>query len=482
MPRPLRRDIDRPDCPLGHRGGRVWLDGRYAAGSGAFERTRFACVPPKGGDWKRHVIWPELPRRRPTARHPCGGGCHDCDRPFRQGEGVETARRFVYTAREAARTLVAVGRGLSYREASRATRTDALRVRVDVHDQGWASRNASLAADYIDQFADTVAEALLPDRWPPIVVLDALEVRRRATADGVSLGRGGRNAFVVFAAHGYRTDRSRGELWRLGLGGAKDRGSWEEFLRELPAQPSPTWVVCDDDEAIKMAVRRAWPAATIHLCDLHLARTAREHLGADPRAARLIDLVYQALDGAEGWDALVAAASTDPASTPAFRAWVVAKWPDMGARATEGRVGVPRATGAIEGLLGRLDQAIGARRRNFRNAGRLRRLLRLMVLHYRGLDDERVYTLLLKAALRREGGHPLLHGRDRWRDRCDRREEPSSLRVLVATAQAHGRRAKKQRKNLRYRDRIWALVEDQRLAAGLTPRARRTRLPREPTP
>jgi hypothetical protein len=65
MPRPLRTDIDRPDCP-GHRGGRVWLDGRYADGSGAFERTRFTCVPPTGGDWKRHAIWPELPRQRPT--------------------------------------------------------------------------------------------------------------------------------------------------------------------------------------------------------------------------------------------------------------------------------------------------------------------------------------------------------------------------------------------------------------------------------
>jgi hypothetical protein len=169
MARP-RLHTDRPRCPQGHA-GEVLLAGRRVWKGGAFSRQRFLCVPRQG---RRHKF--SLPHRQPTPRHPHGDTCPACDaRPGRTG-GPLTAVDHRFSAAELAGLLIRLGQGSSLRAASEMTRLDARRPSVD----GLASRQADLAADYLDAFGAAIDAAVTPQAWPPILILDSLPLGVRA--------------------------------------------------------------------------------------------------------------------------------------------------------------------------------------------------------------------------------------------------------------------------------------------------------------
>lgn len=100
--------------------------------------------------WKRPPLHPDgskphkfiepLARRHPNAAHPHGGrSCEECEHVLDRHEGPQTTRRQVFTIREAARALVAVGEGRSMRQASEAARNSAKRLVTD----RWGQRKAS---------------------------------------------------------------------------------------------------------------------------------------------------------------------------------------------------------------------------------------------------------------------------------------------------------------------------------------------------
>jgi len=148
MARPRIPTAKRPECPKGHNGD-IWLDGFYSRGE-FHERPRFVCVPrldphtrkrspfhPDGST--AHKFIEPLPRRHPNANHPHGGrACVECEHLLDRHEGPQTTRRQVFTIREAARALVAVGEGRSMRQASEAARDTAQRFVTDRWGQAQA--------------------------------------------------------------------------------------------------------------------------------------------------------------------------------------------------------------------------------------------------------------------------------------------------------------------------------------------------------
>jgi hypothetical protein len=87
---------------------------------------------------------------------------------YARHEGVRTGRDFVFGHAEIARLLVRVGEGMSLRAASAELREHVLR-----QGPGGPSRQANLAVNYLDAYAEAVLAELHPTHWPRVVVLDA---------------------------------------------------------------------------------------------------------------------------------------------------------------------------------------------------------------------------------------------------------------------------------------------------------------------
>ena len=92
----------------------------------------------------------------------------------------------------------------------------------------------------------------------------------------------------------------RSDLRRAARGGA-DRIEWEAVLRSCTGEP--TWVVCDQGKAMMAAVKRAWPNATIYICEAHLRMLGEQRLAADgfDRFDPLWRSLRKAIPNQEAW-------------------------------------------------------------------------------------------------------------------------------------------------------------------------------------
>lgn len=441
MPRPRTPGVIRPSCPRGHRGGTVWLYGFYGR-NGYHERPRFTCVPATGSEgrplWRRHRFTETLPRRHGSPEHPLGKRCATCDHTPRPDEGPQTGRGFTFTVREAAAALVGVGQGLSYREASRVTRQQAWPARADAERE--LSRHGQLLMNYLDAFGDEIYARSAETSWPEALVLDALPQHEKDTHPGGAKKKGGRRAFSVLAAYGYR--EGKGKLWRLGVYGAEDAYEWERFLRTMPGQVG--WVVCDQGGAIATAVKRVWPEAVIYSCEWHIATSGLrwvrpKELG--DRYSEIVELVKGCTPGQAELDALGAALASLLVIPPALERWYVRQRRQLPALWAKRQPGMPRGTGALEHCLDRIGQALDQRRLRFRNLGRLERLLAMLLLHLNGEAGERRYASIIHDHLLRHGGWSA-SAVGRWRSLADPKTTGSSLRELVKQARLRQGREK----------------------------------------
>jgi hypothetical protein len=273
-----------------HAGGYVWFDGVYSTNQ-VHQRTRFKCAPHPDQNqadgspgWKRHPFYVQMPRREPLRTlATLDRICDECEHLLVRSEGPVTPHRFIFSAREAAKVLVKVATGETYRDASREVRDIANRfVATGANGHGIASNNGSLAADYLDLFADVVYDHYKPAAWPEIVALDALPFRVRDWVKGKSIP-GGKPVASILGAFGYPAAGKKGRVWHLAISGGLDRLSWVAFLRSMPTDPNkpPTWVVCDDDAAIQGAVKVVWPEATIYISDGHIQRNGLDRIRGD---------------------------------------------------------------------------------------------------------------------------------------------------------------------------------------------------------
>ncbi len=513
--RPLTSAVERPPCPEGHL-GTVLLDGRRRSRDGRYERTRYRCAPDEGHRQGRtgkghhlpgeHVFMAVLPARREHGGHP--GECDACERAFGPTEGMPGAWHFSFTVREAATALVRLGRGDPYRAISRELRQAIGRVSARGRQKGWTCRGGQLASDYLDAFGASLIEAVSPREWPRIVALDALPIRVRdhSTCCPVVLDSTGRRTRRrrqrvdvwgpppdlpkgkqrrpkiahstdtreigrILVAVGYERPGAFPRPWLIRFAGAGDQPSWEEFLRSLPGRPA--WVVSDRDGAIINAVASAWKGGPTHyFCEQHLAENAagkaRED-GLDPTADPLRQILEEAQFGPAEWARAEGAA--DALGAAKLGAWLAETAPIVLGQMQQRRGLYPCSAGACETVIRGVERAISERAHRFGNATRLNLLLGLVRADLDGRASVAACSKVLRDRFAQTDGR----SRADWWAIRDPDGEPSSIELLLADAQARGRKAAGAReapkKAIAYRKRR-AISEEERQRTGLPPSPR----------
>ncbi|MDQ3587093.1 MAG: transposase [Actinomycetota bacterium] len=121
---------------------------------------------------------------------------------------------------------------------------------------------------------------------------------------------GGRVAFDVFCAVGYRAGKAR--LWHAEAFSRAHPRNWSAFLGALPGEP--VRVVSDAHRGMIQAIKQRWPGVELHQCESHLqhaldrllAKEARK--SPSPELTDIRDRACGALARPSFWRAFVRAA------------------------------------------------------------------------------------------------------------------------------------------------------------------------------
>jgi Transposase, Mutator family len=399
----------RVKCPE-HAGSRVKLDGTY--GKPGHSRQRYKCSP-KGA--KPHVFTELLPREESW-----NGACDQCERHLERREGPKAPRHYQFVARGVAEALGAVGAGDTYMQASRVARDRARRFRFDPETgEVRESAHGQLVADWVELFAPVVFAPHRPRFWPVegSLLLDHLPFRIRA---GDASGRGipgGRVAFDVFCAVGYRAGKPR--LWHAEAFPSARPANWSAFLASLEGEPGR--VVCDAHGGMLQAIRQRWPDAELHQCEWHLQHALERLLSKEARRAPSEELeelrarAEGALAGPSFWRPFFQAARA--LENDSLDRWIAVNRPTIEAQfarrppPSRRPADMPLTTAALEQLTRPIAAALHPRRYALKNRERLNRLLMLMQLHINGDDDLQTYSKTIRAWLESNGGRPTGHRR-----------------------------------------------------------------------
>lgn len=337
--------------------------------------------------------------------------CETCERPVHFNEGPHAARCYQFVARGIAEALQAVGAGQTYRQAGLVARERAQRLRPDPETgKPRMTRHGQLVGDWVEVFAPVVFDSQRPLAWPTAgsLLLDDLPFSVRDPATGRF-----RIAFRVFCAAGF--ERGRPKLWRVEAFPDASQANWEAFLRAL--EGAPPRVVCDNHHGLNGAVRAAFPAAELYLCEWHL-RHAMERLMAkirksdEHRAAidALLPRTEAAFTGPAFWEPFVRDAHA--ADIPRLSDWlegagrvVEDQFRRRGLRSLRA-ADMPLSTSPMDGLIGPIRDALHPRRYGLRNRERTNRLLLLMQLHANRQDDVLAFAKSIRAWLEANGGRP----------------------------------------------------------------------------
>jgi hypothetical protein len=450
--------VVRPLCPR-HPGSRVRLDGfEHCRWSALHRRPRYRCVTEPG--IRGHAFSVPVSVRQPSERHPdAGAACPACEHRYARHEGVSTGRAFVFGHAEVARLLVRVGEGMSLRAASAELRDHVLRRGPD-----GASRQANLAVNYLDAYAEAVLAELHPTSWPRVVVLDATTLFTRGyrpTSDDPAEARSGSlRAGTILVALDGASRRPRPCL--MAVAGAKDAWSWRALFGRLDGAPEV--VVADLDPAIGRAVRETWPGAIVIASRHHVAAQIRERVRADgvperirletPVASRralpwtgepgrrfglhpLHEAALPALRGPSEWAAFGALVERHvPPDRLALRSWMATNEPLVrhGWLVRDRLGAIPLSTGALEGAIGEWLAPLRRRAGRWQNARRLDLVLGLMTVRARGDAREARYAAIVRAAFAAADNRSHVAAPDDaaiswWRTFHDR-DEPSLPRLV----------------------------------------------------
>ena len=400
-----------PQCPRGHL-GHVRLAGRRPRSDGLYSRPIYWCYFDPTDPRKRHRFTAGHEHR--TDLHPAGAACPECQTTPGRHQGPVVVPTWDFEAQIIAEALILVGRGLSFREAAQTIR-HASRRYVEVADGiAYASRDGGLVARYLDLFGGPVVRSVAHTHWPRILLLDAVPLRstvinaggiRATEAKGAFLAASGytRPGSHYFTAEGREIlDPARPHLWHVQLAGGLDMLSWLDLLGTLDGEPE--WVVCDDDAAIKAAVRERWGGRpVIYSCEGHLLRLFEKFAARDgfsPIEAKA--LWGDALRDEDHWREFLARVLSRPiADVEEIAEWVGRSHELVERQFGLRRRGYPRGTGAMEAALGRIDEWIGRRRKTFQNVRRLNFVLALMRAQLGGHADPAAYAQIVRAEIER---------------------------------------------------------------------------------
>ncbi len=400
-------------CPRSeHAGSRVKLDGTY--GMPGHRRQRYKCLPRGGG--KPHVFTELLPREE--SWH---DACEHCERRVDRREGPKAPRHYQFVARGIAEALHAVGAGSSYMRASRVARDRARRFRFDVETgELRESAHGQLVVDWVELFAPVVFAPHRPATWPVdgSLLLDHLPFRIRALDSSGKPIPGGRVAFDVFCAVGYRAGTPR--LWRAEAFTTAHPANWSAFLGSLLGEPKR--IVCDAHTGMLQAIADRWPQAELHQCEWHLQHALERLLAKELRrnpSEELEELRARAdgaLVGPSFWSPFVRVART--AANESLDRWIAVNGPTIESQfarrqpASRRPADMPLTTSALDQITRPIVTALYPRRYALKNRERLNRLLMLQQLHINGEDDAQLYAKTIRDWLVSNGGRPTTPRRD----------------------------------------------------------------------
>lgn len=195
---------------------------------------------------------------------------------YGRAEGPRTGRFATFTFREVADTLIEVGRGASFRDATSRARRAAKR------DGSDSPNKPNLVMDWLDTFGALVVEhhERSLTTWPAVIAVDSKPLRKRGFDEERGRSIDAENG-EVFAVMDMATGRRGGSPMLLRLAGGKDAVSWLAFFAEADLGGAPAWIVTDQDLGIEKAVAIAFPNAIHYRCEGHLLRNAIAAYEAD---------------------------------------------------------------------------------------------------------------------------------------------------------------------------------------------------------
>jgi hypothetical protein len=342
--------------------------------------------------------------------------CEHCERRVERREGPKAPRHYQFVARGIAEALQAVGAGASYMRASRVARDRARRFRFDVETgELRESAHGQLVADWVELFAPVVFASHRPTAWPAegSLLLDHLPFRIRALDRSGTPIPGGRVAFDVFCAVGYRAAAPK--LWRAEAFSTAHPTNWSAFLGSLPGEP--TRIVCDAHTGMLQAIEERWPHAEPHQCEWHLqyalGRLLAKQLRRNPseELRELRARAEGALVGPSFWSQFVRVAQT--AENETLDRWIAVNGPTIESQfarrepASRRPTDMPLTTSALDQITKPIVTALHPRRYALKNRERLNRLLMLLQLHINGDDDVQAYAKAIRLQLEANAGRPL---------------------------------------------------------------------------
>jgi hypothetical protein len=536
-----------PRCPE-HPKSIVYLSGVEPQWTTFYERRRWRCYPDgkfKGCD--SHTLYVGDERmRHPTKFLPDSGTeCVTCEKEYALPEGPKVGKGFMLTAEEGAKLTMSVSEGYSMRESAKRTREAAKRYRFDPDQNDWErdksgkiirlrtagpnrrrvpdqySREGNLALDYLDIFGPPLIAEFAERRWPAVLVIDLLPLRKRRFAPGQRVS-GGEEAGVIMAIAD-RTTKEKTHLILLQLMGGRNAAEMIRVFTRPDFDPdsAPIWIVADKEPALEVAVKAVWPNAVFFNCEQHLRMNAAEAAVADgipvwklddnapPGAIAIVGAeleitghrddhkvavdestknyvrhplhvaIRHMFDSLMAWDNFKSRVQADvPFDKIELRVWVAAN-EALVLRQLELAIsnrGMPLANGGVEDDIKWVGKRLEYRARWFRNARRVQIMLDLMTLHRAGRADLLRYTRVIRETMLAQGGGSgyAREDRQRFRDRTG-----SSIAAMIARSDIESGSDRKGGQNNGRNERIVAQAaaeEAERAAANeASPRGRKRR-------
>ena len=181
------------------------------------------------------------------------------------------------------------------------------------------SDHPQLVMNYLDAFGDEIYSRYAETEWPEVLDLDALPQHEKDTMSGGAKKKGGRRAFSILAAYGYRN--GKGKLWRRGCMGPRTPTSGSASCARCPARRAG-WSATRPGPSLALCAGVA--EATIYNCEWHITHAGLrwvhpKQLGE--RYREIVGLVKGCVEGQAELDALGAALTSLPAVPASLQRW-----------------------------------------------------------------------------------------------------------------------------------------------------------------
>lgn len=293
-----------------------------------------------------------------------------------------------------------------------------------VGKEKFLSRSFALGAQYVDVFGPTVCAPFRREIWPDAIILDSLPLNRRTKAETPSemrIARTERDFLCeIFAVR----DAANHELILLYPAGSKDRESVKDVFAQMRGRP--TWIVTDGDAGIAAAIAETFGPETIHYrCEDHLRKDALDAADRDGiEDATVIHAIGRAQRSREAWAILRKTVEKRAPSAIRLAKWIAGNESLVleQIEIRQANPGRPFSTGALEGDLVIVREALDRRRVTLRNRRRLVTVLDLMRVGRANHVRPEEFRTLIRAQLEgtRDTAIPWGEHWDHWDRRPDR--------------------------------------------------------------